>query len=424
MLVYKKEPSITIVDSLMGTGKTEFSFQYIKENPDQRFIVVTPYLSEIKRFIKETITKRKFKEPTSRAESGRKLNSLKQLLTTKEDIVTTHQLFQMLDDDILELIAEGNYTLILDESLEVINPISITKSDFNILQDLIEIDSNNKVSWKDEDYSGRFQDLKKEITKGNVYSVNGNLLWVFNVDVFNQFEQVLILTYLFEGSLLKPMLELNKIAYTKKTVKATESIYKVQFSFKGEDFTNRTIPEFELVDHYNQDKTKFKKLIVLCDYEKLNNIGKKPDALGRDSFTFTSLTRKNPELWKKLNNNLRTFVRSVEGKHSEVMFTCPKEIKNKVGINFQKQFVSSNARATNEFKDRTILVYYLNRFANPLITSYFKSQGVEVDEELFALSELVQWMFRSAIRTGKPINLYIPSKRMRLLLEAWLNNEI
>ena len=51
---------------------------------------------------------------------------------------------------------------------------------------------------------------------------------------------------------------------------------------------------------------------------------------------------------------------------------------------------------------------------------FFVQKGVTVDEETYALSELVQWIFRSQLRDGKEINLYIPSERMRRLLKKWL----
>jgi hypothetical protein len=49
-----------------------------------------------------------------------------------------------------------------------------------------------------------------------------------------------------------------------------------------------------------------------------------------------------------------------------------------------------------------------------------KKKGVNIDEETWALSELIQWLFRSAIREENEINIYIPSKRMRSLLQEWL----
>ena len=49
-----------------------------------------------------------------------------------------------------------------------------------------------------------------------------------------------------------------------------------------------------------------------------------------------------------------------------------------------------------------------------------KKKGVNIDEETWALSELIQWLFRSAIREENEINIYIPSKRIRSLLQEWL----
>ena len=37
---------------------------------------------------------------------------------------------------------------------------------------------------------------------------------------------------------------------------------------------------------------------------------------------------------------------------------------------------------------------------------------------------MLQWIFRSQIRMDLPINIYIPSRRMRELLEDWLNNKM
>jgi len=60
---------------------------------------------------------------------------------------------------------------------------------------------------------------------------------------------------------------------------------------------------------------------------------------------------------------------------------------------------------------------------NPVLKQFFEQKNIKVDEEQYALSELIQWMFRSAIRDGNAINLYIPSSRMRRLLTSWLNSE-
>ena len=46
---------------------------------------------------------------------------------------------------------------------------------------------------------------------------------------------------------------------------------------------------------------------------------------------------------------------------------------------------------------------------------------IQLRIQLLALSEMLQWVWRSAIRDDKPINLYIPSRRMRELLIDWIN---
>ena len=58
---------------------------------------------------------------------------------------------------------------------------------------------------------------------------------------------------------------------------------------------------------------------------------------------------------------------------------------------------------------------------NPNEVNYFINQNVEVNQELLAISDMLQWIFRSAIRDGKEINVYIPSPRMRELLNKWFD---
>ena len=92
------------------------------------------------------------------------------------------------------------------------------------------------------------------------------------------------------------------------------------------------------------------------------------------------------------------------------------------GKGYTRGFVSHNAKATNEYRECHSLAYCLNRFLDPDIARYFQEMGLESRENLYSLSELVQWIFRSRIREGQPINVYIPSKRMRNLLKGWLEH--
>ena len=91
------------------------------------------------------------------------------------------------------------------------------------------------------------------------------------------------------------------------------------------------------------------------------------------------------------------------------------------GKGYTKQFTECNLRATNEYRHKTRLAYCVNLFLNVGEKMYYRSHGVEIDEDLYALSNMIQWIWRSAIRDGKPITVYIPSRRMRTLLIDWIN---
>ena len=84
-------------------------------------------------------------------------------------------------------------------------------------------------------------------------------------------------------------------------------------------------------------------------------------------------------------------------------------------------FLSSNTRSTNEYKDRVAVAYLVNKYFNPFIKQFFKANGILIDEDAYALSEMIQFIWRSAIREGREISLYCPSKRMRELLMGWLD---
>ena len=58
---------------------------------------------------------------------------------------------------------------------------------------------------------------------------------------------------------------------------------------------------------------------------------------------------------------------------------------------------------------------------HPAISQFFLQKGIKVNEDLFGLSEMIQWIWRSRIRNGEKINIYIPSTRMRTLLKSWLD---
>ena len=101
-----------------------------------------------------------------------------------------------------------------------------------------------------------------------------------------------------------------------------------------------------------------------------------------------------------------------------------KEYKDIIkGKGYTNAFVPINIRATNDYKDTIAVAYIANRYMKPTLKHFFESENINVDEDGYALSEMIQFIYRSAIRDGKPITIYIPSKRMRNLLKNWINEK-
>lgn len=384
---------VNIVDAPCGTGKTTAMINYINDNPDKRFMVITPYLSEITRFIK-TCPNLRFKQPV---EHGRKLDSLKKLITAGRNICSTHALFRYFDKETIELIDAIGYELILDEVNDVVEQYALDSKDLEtMLEKYAEYDtSTGKIIWTDLEYEGNKYKKERNLSEtGTLYYFKGCVLvWVFPVDVFSVYKNVFILTYMFDKQIQARYFDLHDVSYNYSYVKdfkltSEEQVYNVNFS--------------DLINIYDGS---------------LNSIGDNQKALSSGWYT-----RAGSDLKKIMKNNIYNFFFNIaKSKSSENMWTCfKKNKKDLAGKGYTKGFVPMNARATNEFINKRSLVFPINAFHNPMVVNFFHDKGVTVSHDNHAISTLIQWLFRSRIRRGEKVNLYLPSKRMRTLLEQWI----
>lgn len=404
MAELKMDGKVKVIDAVMGAGKTTKAFEIIEgASRQEKFIYITPFLDEIKR-IKSTIKSRQFVEPTNNLAGGRKLDSLKRHIEDGLDIAATHSLFEMADDELIEMIEASGYTLILDEVMDVIDKAAVSPSDMRILLEkrFIEID-DNKVDWiapaAEYEY-GRFDDIKMLAEAGNLYyHRNKFLIWAFPPRVFASFNQVYVLTYLFKAQIQRYYFDLYKIPYEVLSVKDGEIV------------------------PYDKTADNRQELRALIDlYEGDHN------AHGDAQFSFSKgwMTRRKPEEMEAIQKSIYTYVRRVTGaKSGDVLWTTLKDFQNDLkGRGYSKGFIPVNMRATNDYADRSVLIYAYSRFMNPIEKSFFQDNGVRVNEDLLALSDMLQWIWRSRIRNGESISLYLPSARMRELLEAWAKYRI
>lgn len=403
----------------------------IRNDEERSYVYVTPYLPEVARVIKDTGYR--FKQPYNTGAG--KLDSLHKLLAAGENIVTTHALFLMATSETVQLISEGGYTLILDEALDVFREYNdvvksldnkiVTKGDIRwlIQEGYISVSPCDYcVKWNGaatDDF--HYSEIERLAKNGSLRCIDDSLYWEYPVEVFTAFESIYILTYLFESSILAAYMGIYDLPYKKVSAE------------RSEDDVFRLCP-------YTDDSEQRRALFSLVNIYtgELNCLGNK-----RNSLSVNWLKDSNPEQIRLLQKAMRNYKAQMKAPTGSVMWTTTKQhdiykrLEKVKGFKYIRQltaeeqrlpdeerrklqcFVSCTARATNDYSDRTTLLYMLNRFLPPETKKYFSRRENPIDEDGFAISELLQWIWRSAIRNHRQINLYIPSSRMRDLLFSW-----
>lgn len=406
---------ITVVDSIMGSGKTSWSIQHINRNPFENFLYITPFLDEVARI--SDSTDRDFKQPINKGDG--KLGSINELLACQYDIASTHALFKRFDEESRENIKNGHYTLILDEVLNVIEPYNIQKDDVPLLKDsgCITIDEDGFVIWNKEkaNYDTKYNEIKILAESKSLVCINQTLLlWHYPPNIFTLFDKIYILTYLFESSILKNYFDLYNIGYIKKSIYNDEGKYNIS-------------------DFYIPDTKSYSDLINIYDGNLNANIKQKQTGLSSTWFG----KKVNSIIIQQIKKNLYNYFTNIlKAKSTTIMWTTFKDSKTKLqGKGYSKEFkaeqlrnienaygfLSCNARSTNKYRNCYNLAYCLNVYLHPSVSQFFRQKGIIIDEELYALSEMIQWIWRSRIRNNEKINIYIPSIRMRTLLNLWIN---
>lgn len=398
--------NVNIVDAVMGAGKSQSIINYINSAADETFLVITPYLDEIDRY-RKCCPDKKFKSP--RFDNNQtKLDDIKKLIGKGDNIISTHALFQKFDNELIDICRAANYTLVMDEVANVIDEYSLSKQDFELLRSTyVDINEETKqLIWKEEykDYSGKFDNEKRLCELGSLVCYGNSLMvWLFPIETFNAFRKIYILTYRFDLQIQKYYYDYYNLPYT-------------YLSVAGDSMdTYRLVDYDEKIKHLKYD---YKKLIHICGLDKLNRIGDRDTDLSKTWY----LRNKDNATMKMLKNNISNFFRHIRNDCStDNIWTTFKDYKSLLkGKGYTKGYLPLNSRATNEYKNRTSVVYPVNRYINPFVKNFFISNNIEVDEDGYALSEMLQFIWRSAIREGKEIWIYIPSIRMRNLLIKWI----
>lgn len=416
MLKLNNNSKIKVIDAMMGSGKTTAIFEIMQElhnNKEyEQFVYISPNLSEVggedsngnvhPGRIKEACKELNFKNP----DIGRKTQHTRELLAQSENIAATHNLFSRMTYEDVRLIKENRNILIIDEALDVIEQYEIKPKtlDYLLLSESIVIDQETKkVSWNEEKYNTNrlddfdYNDLARNCNLGNIYIHAGTvLIKQFSPEILKSFDEVIVLTYMFEHSTMRCWCDLHKLQY--EYLNNDELHIDDTRAYENARKNIKLVPKLlcmghSLSQHWFQTARR----------ANLEQVKRKMERVVKNGFLIDT---------KRIRTN-------------QIMFTCPKIAQVRLrGHRYNKaEWVASSIRATNDYGDKRGLMYILNKFYHPYILQFLISKNVTIDEDQWALSELLQWVYRGCIRNHEHMVLYIASRRMFDLFNDWINKD-
>ena len=418
---------------MMGTGKSTYILDkmvdWSNEGLYEQFVYISPLLSEVggkrkdkgkgydKGRVQEKCPWLDFRFPVNQGSS--KLDSFRDLLLRGKNISATHNVFTNLTPLDVELIRERKNVLVIDEEVQALDTYSdLGKNHFNVLLSggQVYITEEGKVCWNHKDFpqsedflnrpdEGDYSANDKRLSRfinlcdgGYLHKVNDKvIIWEYPMSILEAFDEVIVMTYMFDAS---PMASWCKMNYV--------------------DVVQEIIPELE--SRQEDIKRQIKGLVSIVETNKMQEVEK----FGF-SYSWWNGTGKNKIYTDKVKNVLEDVVNNYLSNgvgYRDYVFTCPENSFSKVkGKGYSRsEWLYSDCKATNDYADKKVMFYLYSKFPNVFISPFCKDKGADIDSDKYALSSMLQWLWRGCIRKSEPMEVVILSKRMRDLFKEWLDS--
>lgn len=418
---------VEICSYLMGSNKTNSIIKWMSDNPKDRYIYVVPNLNEIQdtEYSNSRVLSIGFVTPEAEGEFKTKSEHLYYLCARGVSIACTHTLYKMLNESTLKLIKDKGYILVIDEEVALIDTYTSASP-----ADLVSLLNDKKVSISDKDgmvswianeevtepYESarhKFHSFYKHIKNENIYTTRQiktgdkykSLFMVSQItkEVIECAKRVVIITYLYQDSILDCFLQLK--------------------GFKVKKFRDVSINEASLSDVVSR--------ITLLPYDE------KMSKLKLSSSWWNTASSKDVKL---VENFIRRTSRRSGLESGDIMWTVPStrtkwsQSKRKLKVSPQSFvdgsdgepcWIACTMKATNRYSHKKLAIHCFNRYPHVAVYSYLNDYGFQVDQDKYAVAEMLQWLFRSNIRLPDgEVTFAIASKRMYNLYLKWANGEI
>lgn len=391
---------IRFIDRPCGAGKTTEQISTL--DPRKQWLIVVPFLDE------QTRWKEHAGIPLEVApEDCNKSDWLRQNVLEGNSIVCTHKLFDLVDLDRTDL---SEYDLIIDEVFDCVESIHGVKEEVfervYIGEGYASVDpATGRVTptakWIAHSLEAEKlaptvrNDLYQKAKQGSLYKVTGKGFFVsiIPVELFTNPLSCTVLTYQANCS--------QMVGYLRRL---------------GIPFR---------IDRSDDEAFKhgLRQRIVVRDIPALRDT----------QMTHTAQEKMRREGAKKVSTalmNLRG--RELKGVDAgDIMLSCNKskwhdQNDQPKGLFAQGSklslcnFLPKTTRGTNKYRHCSHALYLNDLRLNPAEKEWLGWSKEQ--EDLWALSELLQWVMRSRLREGDEASLYLASARMKALLEVWLGD--
>lgn len=422
----------------MSSGKSHWMLEQMRSwNQSEKFkqfVYLSPLLSEVggikceasNKYLDGRIQKQlpdmKFKYPMP-IQGSKQKHSL-ELLHQGKNIAATHNLFLNLDKSSAGLIKEYNNVLVIDECLDAYKQFrGISKKSLSLLLDQgifsVDADTLKLIYHREKDQhpddNWEFSELIKLCEANCIFFVQGELLvWEYPVSILSAFDEVWVLTYLFDGSFMSAWCKINNIE-VERVRPALHRTTKEVKQYINECINVVVTPSIKKIENYSYSQTWWGNSAVESVVDKIRKA-------------------------------IESGITLTKCKTSDILITCPKanwtnevseydgdlvsekgRIKKRPlikGKGFSRaDWLYSDARATNDYSDKKVLIYLIGKHPNTVLWNFCHSKGVELNKDLYAVASMVQWVFRGCVRKKEQMSLIMPSKDMRDLYFKWLESE-
>ena len=140
------------------------------------------------------------------------------------NIASTHSLFSLIDEEAMGLIKAGNYVLIMDEVMTVLEELRYPpkKVEAMFRREILSLEDPEsfgngtiaKVRPGAEKHLDEFETVQRMAAADRLIFVNDTvLMWLFPAHIFDCFAGVYNLGYLFEGQLQKSYYDMHGLSY-------------------------------------------------------------------------------------------------------------------------------------------------------------------------------------------------------------------